>query len=894
MHIRSSKDRDKTMVMKIARMYADAIGLADKKAMLEEHIGTSRVICACDDSDKPLGFVYAYLKGAGHSLYKPGRKELFVSAICVHSAHHRQGLATAMLQELVQSNTHRHIVGNVKEANAGATALYRKCGFEADSIIRFSRAAEPRELTAALETAAYHLRPFEVSGDAETGETLNDLSEDEQKSISADVESFFKKNEDPSDSDFHAYVEDKGINPHVAEEAVYRIVSDLLYEDKDKMPETEKTAAVEDEVGRFWIVTYPWSKDTKLVDMLFETDIAGIGNQFRGGLESDDIHGVYKDKAKAEVDAMRLMKAEDFRVPSRIKGAAKELGQGIASERTYGSVFKDVTGIDVNESEYFDDKAPATAAFSGTNFLSRAGDEDVEEREAPEVSESDIDEINKLLPGGKSEEMGITEADVDADELAMGMEIEMEHTDDPAIAKRISLDHLSEFGDYYTRLKKLEEDAKKELGLGKDNKKSDTDTPDADAANEPAPATASKTSAAIARIQKKAQVLDDVEAVENPDDGNLDDYRAKNTAPVKSYDIDRIDGTSDSVNESQHTPHNVREVEEMQNQVSDFKPITGDDVESPVPQNPSQLPPTREELVQDQLQVEEEPFPKRPVPQEQPGPNDSGSSRGSKIPPQFLSKQKSKKDKDKKVSTQASKKTAATIAELEAAGAEFEEDGVVLYRGGDVPEEVLRDIRYNDYLSAVETGTDAMGNAGADSYGKNVIRVVLPIADVEVKSGEIQYRGESSSLEGGKKYPLEIYIAYNDVYGSNYTAEEIDKQDNVRAVASQGLSGGREEFDELMASYNTSQASKKKASTFKRGEYRHRERFGDDTLREHLNQKLIERGYPGHEAAQYLRDYQSQSIDALDWDVELFVDEQVDAYDGQRHQATAEFERRIV
>lgn len=67
-------------------------------------------------------------------------------------------------------------------------------------------------------------------------------------------------------------------------------------------------------------------------------------------------------------------------------------------------------------------------------------------------------------------------------------------------------------------------------------------------------------------------------------------------------------------------------------------------------------------------------------------------------------------------------------------------------------------------------------------------------------AGEFQFKGASRSLEGGRKYPQAIYRAYNDAYGSNYTAAEIDKQDNVRVVASQALAGGRDEFDALMLS----------------------------------------------------------------------------------------------
>ena len=48
-------------------------------------------------------------------------------------------------------------------------------------------------------------------------------------------------------------------------------------------------------------------------------------------------------------------------------------------------------------------------------------------------------------------------------ELQMGIKVEMEHTNDKSIAKRIAKDHLSEEGlsRYYTYLEKMEREAKK-------------------------------------------------------------------------------------------------------------------------------------------------------------------------------------------------------------------------------------------------------------------------------------------------------------------------------------------------------------------------------------------------------------------------------------------------
>ena len=48
------------------------------------------------------------------------------------------------------------------------------------------------------------------------------------------------------------------------------------------------------------------------------------------------------------------------------------------------------------------------------------------------------------------------EQEVDPKELAMGIETELEHTDDREEAKKIALQHLAELPDYYSKLKKLE------------------------------------------------------------------------------------------------------------------------------------------------------------------------------------------------------------------------------------------------------------------------------------------------------------------------------------------------------------------------------------------------------------------------------------------------------
>ena len=81
------------------------------------------------------------------------------------------------------------------------------------------------------------------------------------------------------------------------------------------------------------------------------------------------------------------------------------------------------------------------------------------------------DEKFKCLEGGLAEEMtpdeiaekhGVSLESIEA-QLSMGRDVEKEHTDDPEVAERIAMDHLFEIPDYYTRLKKMEKEAKEEL-----------------------------------------------------------------------------------------------------------------------------------------------------------------------------------------------------------------------------------------------------------------------------------------------------------------------------------------------------------------------------------------------------------------------------------------------
>jgi len=63
----------------------------------------------------------------------------------------------------------------------------------------------------------------------------------------------------------------------------------------------------------------------------------------------------------------------------------------------------------------------------------------------------------EMMFGGVSGEKNTTKADVDPEQLKIGIAVEKEHTGIELVAEKIALDHLAEMPDYYTRLKQMEE-----------------------------------------------------------------------------------------------------------------------------------------------------------------------------------------------------------------------------------------------------------------------------------------------------------------------------------------------------------------------------------------------------------------------------------------------------
>jgi hypothetical protein len=83
-------------------------------------------------------------------------------------------------------------------------------------------------------------------------------------------------------------------------------------EEKEVVGEAEfttKSFDVKDEVGKFFVVTKPRSKNATMEDIVFESDIFYFANQIRGGLKFEDVIGLYKQKSDARREGMEALKA---------------------------------------------------------------------------------------------------------------------------------------------------------------------------------------------------------------------------------------------------------------------------------------------------------------------------------------------------------------------------------------------------------------------------------------------------------------------------------------------------------------------------------------------------------------------------------------------------------
>ena len=103
--------------------------------------------------------------------------------------------------------------------------------------------------------------------------------------------------------------------------------------------------------------------------------------------------------------------------------------------------------------------------FSFVLDVEAAGPRDKFEKYRQTIKKEYCIDIKDSMKGGRADGKPITKYDLN--ELLMGIKVEQEHTTSKMRALEITTDHLEEFGDYYTRLMKMEEEAEKNTAAKK-------------------------------------------------------------------------------------------------------------------------------------------------------------------------------------------------------------------------------------------------------------------------------------------------------------------------------------------------------------------------------------------------------------------------------------------
>jgi len=116
---------------------------------------------------------------------------------------------------------------------------------------------------------------------------------------------------------------------------------DLLNEIEEKQmnPIEEAETNMVDEIGKFFVVEKPKSKNDKVDDIMFESTVTYFANQVRGGLDEKTVLGIYKDKMSAKNRASEAIKEFETTLKEMedameaFRGAKKEIEEKKAAAK---------------------------------------------------------------------------------------------------------------------------------------------------------------------------------------------------------------------------------------------------------------------------------------------------------------------------------------------------------------------------------------------------------------------------------------------------------------------------------------------------------------------------------------------------------------------------------
>lgn len=131
---------------------------------------------------------------------------------------------------------------------------------------------------------------------------------------------------------------------------------------------------------------------------------------------------------------------------AQITSIYKKMGGRIEGFENLLNMFKESINVDINIGD-----TVLTGKFKNKKTVVK--DISTNERGEPTINGKNLLNV-RMIPKEEKVLEPAKEDEVDAKELEIGIEVELEHTNDREEAKKIALQHLSEVPDYYTKLKK--------------------------------------------------------------------------------------------------------------------------------------------------------------------------------------------------------------------------------------------------------------------------------------------------------------------------------------------------------------------------------------------------------------------------------------------------------
>jgi len=225
-------------------------------------------------------------------------------------------------------------------------------------------------------------------------------------------------------------------------------------------------------IGNAYYENMPEEKKKRYISLAVNQIDKTLGAENKAMLPKDEYFKLVKDIAmkyyKAEIGALN----ED----DKKSDYPKELGKEFSPEKQYNKTPKKHSKkIKIKEEE----------EISGLEGIANMKPEDQIKSKNDSESSVDIEQLAKekeeqgeVLQGGKGD--GTSPLEFDPDQILKGLEVEMEHTDDPLVSIEIVLDHLTEDPEYYTRKDNPEASAQQGAAadVSGENKSDDTEMTD--------------------------------------------------------------------------------------------------------------------------------------------------------------------------------------------------------------------------------------------------------------------------------------------------------------------------------------------------------------------------------------------------------------------------------